>query len=165
MTIVGHWHTSWTVEDIENSLRFYCDGLGFRIVHRQEQANPYTEQLVGLAGAHLKAALLALPDQPLPLSGHLIELIEYVNPRGVRLDTPPNNIGASHIALITSDVQAMHERLQAYGARFISPPVSITAGINKGGATCYLRDPDGFIVELMQPPAWRLLGHPRPEEG
>jgi hypothetical protein len=28
--------------------------------------------------------------------------------------------------------------------------------INQGGCVCYLRDPDGFKLELMQPPTWRF---------
>jgi hypothetical protein len=36
--------------------------------------------------------------------------------------------------------------------------------MNKGGFTCYMRDPDGFIIELMQPPRWRLEGRAAPEE-
>lgn len=163
--IIGHWHTSWTVSDLERALVFYCEGLGFEVVHLQEQANEYTEQLVGLKGAHLKAALLAFPSQPKPLSGHVLELIEYVRPLGKRLDSPPNNIGAAHVALVTTDVAMMYKRMVNYGAVFISLPVAITAGINQGGSTCYMRDPDGFIVELMQPPAWRLEGKPRLSEG
>jgi catechol 2,3-dioxygenase-like lactoylglutathione lyase family enzyme len=162
--IIGHWHTSWTIDDMDRSLRFYCEGLGFELVHRQEQASGYTDLLVGLRDAHLIAALLKIGGQPAPLSGHVIELIQYVHPKGFRLDTPPNNVGAAHIALITTDANGMHERMLGYGARFVSPPVAITAGINKGGYTCYMRDPDGFTIELMQPPVWRLRGEPRPTE-
>ncbi|MCM0018697.1 MAG: VOC family protein [Tagaea sp.] len=162
--IVGHWHTSWTVEDIDRSLRFYCEGLGFELVHRQEQSKGYTDTLVGIQDAHLIAALLKFGGQPAPLSGHTIELIEYVRPKGVRLDTPPNNVGAAHIALIATDARAMHARMLGFGARFVSPPVAITGGINKGGYTCYMRDPDGFTIELMQPPEWRLRGEPHPKE-
>jgi hypothetical protein len=36
----------------------------------------------------------------------------------------------------------------------LSPgPVPITAGINRGAQALYLRDPDGFTIELFQPPA------------
>ena len=36
---------------------------------------------------------------------------------------------------------------------FVSPPVEVDTGINRGGLALYLRDPDGITVELFQPPA------------
>ena len=36
---------------------------------------------------------------------------------------------------------------------FVSPPVEVDTGVNRGGLALYLRDPDGITVELFQPPA------------
>jgi len=49
----------------------------------------------------------------------------------------------------------LHERLVAAGVSFVSPPVEVDTGINAGGYGLYLRDPDGIMVELFQPPAPR----------
>ena len=38
------------------------------------------------------------------------------------------------------------------GVRFVNPPVAVTSGINTGAVACYLRDPDGHTIELIQPP-------------
>jgi hypothetical protein len=35
--------------------------------------------------------------------------------------------------------------------KFLSAPVPITAGVNAGAYAVYLRDPDGFTIELVQP--------------
>jgi hypothetical protein len=35
---------------------------------------------------------------------------------------------------------------------FVSPPVEVDTGINRGGFGLYLKDPDGITVELFQPP-------------
>jgi len=154
----GMWHASWTVENMERTLPFYVDLLGMEVVHTQIQDNEYTRKLVGIPGAKLKAVLLKFRETPPGLSGHVIELMEYLAPKGVKIDTKPCNVGAAHFALITRDVKSMHARLSAAGVEFVSEPVAITAGINEGGCTCYLHDPDGFTLELMQPPAWRLEG-------
>jgi catechol 2,3-dioxygenase-like lactoylglutathione lyase family enzyme len=153
--LLGIWHISWTVSDLERSKAFYAT-LGFELIHYQEQKNEYTEKFVGLPGAHLKAALMKFADTPPGLSGHVIELIEYVSPKGMHLHPRPCDINSAHLAVITNDVQELHQRMLAAGASFVSPPVAITAGINQGGFTCYMRDSDGFTVELMQPPRWRL---------
>lgn len=160
--LLGIWHVSWTVSDIARSQAFY-EALGFELIHFQEQKNEYTEKLVGLEGAHLKAALMKMADVAPGLSGHVIELIEYVAPKGRQLDLKPCDLASAHLAVITDNAQELHERMVAAGGVFNSPPVAITAGINKGGFTCYMRDPDGFTVELMQPPRWRLDGKSGPD--
>lgn len=43
-------------------------------------------------------------------------------------------------------------RLLDQGVRFVSPPTPVTSGVNAGALGCYPRDPDGFTVELFQPP-------------
>lgn len=160
--LFGIWHVSWTVTDIVRSQRFY-ETLGFELVHYQEGKNAYTEKLVGLPGAHLKAALMKLKDTPAGLSGHVIELIEYVSPKGEHLRPRPCDVNSAHLALITDNAPELHRRMVEAGAVFVSPPVAITEGINRGGFTCYMRDPDGFTIELMQPPKWRFEGKPGPE--
>ena len=47
---------------------------------------------------------------------------------------------------------ACHADLKAKGVRFKSEPVSITAGPNAGGLVVYFYDPDGYTLELFQPP-------------
>lgn len=150
--ILAPWHTSWTVSDLSVSERFFCDLLGFTVVHRQEQNNPYTSRLVGIPEVHLKVIQLALPKGQAMWSGQILELVEYVSPKGVRLDTTPNNVCAAHFAMLTDDALDDYQRLIAAGVRFLSPPNAITAGINRGGFTCYFKDPDDFTLELMQPP-------------
>lgn len=156
----GIWHFSFTVADIERSIRFYRDLLGFELVHEQEQQNAYTSQLVGYANAHLKVAQFAVPGQPRGLSSHDLELVEYVNPRGTRGDTNICNPGAAHLAICVDDIQDRYEMLHSAGVQFNSPPTAITAGVNVGGFTCYFRDPDQIVLEMVQPPARRLAnGH------
>ena len=46
----------------------------------------------------------------------------------------------------------MHARLGAHDVPFLSPPVLVDTGANAGGHGLYLRDPDGALVELFQPP-------------
>jgi hypothetical protein len=46
----------------------------------------------------------------------------------------------------------LYEELQTRGATFAGAPVLITAGPNRGGYGVYLRDPNGILIELFQPP-------------
>lgn len=161
--LLGVWHASWTVSDIQRSIDFYSE-LGFELIHLQHQDNEYTGKLVGLPNTHLIAALMKLKGVSPGLSGHVIELVEYVSPKGRHLEGRPCDITSAHLALISDNSHELYERMLRVDAEFVSPPVPITAGINKGGFTCYMHDPDGFVIELMQPPKWRLDGKASPDE-
>ncbi|HEX9114566.1 MAG TPA: VOC family protein [Anaerolineae bacterium] len=150
--LVAPWHFSFTVGDIERSILFYRDTLGLELVHRQEQANAYTRKFVGYPDAHLRVAQFRIAAWPVPRSGHLLELVEYVAPRGVKVDTRTLNPGTAHLAFEVEDLAAEYERLRGLGVRFRSEPVAIEAGINRGGYTVYFLDPDDITLEMIQPP-------------
>ncbi|MGP3932732.1 VOC family protein [Nonomuraea sp. KM88] len=160
----GVWHFSFTVADLDRSVAFYRDLLGFALVHRQEQDNAYTRGLVGYPDAVLRVAQLAVPGQPRGVSTHDLELVEYVRPRGRPRDPARHLPGAAHLALTVEDARAEHARLSAAGVSFVNPPAEITAGVNKGGYACYFLDPDAITLELVQPPA-NPLGRSGEEAG
>jgi catechol 2,3-dioxygenase-like lactoylglutathione lyase family enzyme len=99
----GVWHFSFTVSDLDRSVAFYRDLLGFELVHVQEQDNAYTRRLVGFPDAVLRAAQLAVPGQPRGLSTHDLELVEYIEPKGSRGDGRINDPGAAHLAVTVED--------------------------------------------------------------
>ncbi|PXY29081.1 hypothetical protein BAY59_15735 [Prauserella coralliicola] len=152
----GVWHFSFTVSDLDVSVAFYRDRLGFELVHTQEQRNAYTSALVGYPDAHLRVAQLAVPGQPRNVSSHDLELVQYLNPVGRRLGIEIRDPGAAHLALTVDDIHERYAELSAAGVKFYSPPNAITAGVNEGGFTCYFEDPDGAVLEMVQPPAHRM---------
>ena len=151
--LIDTWHFSFTVSDIERSVKFYRDVLGMELVHKQEQANAYTRKFVGYPDAHLKVAQLKIKGRQPGRSGHLLELVEYVAPKGQKVDTRTPNPGTAHLAFEVDDIQAEYHRMVELGVRFRSEPVAIEAGINRGGYTVYFLDPDDITLEIIQPPA------------
>lgn len=150
--LVNLWHFSFTVSNLETSIQFYKDVLGMTLVHQQEQANEYTAKLVGYENAHLKVAQLTIEGVDTPRSGHLLELVEYVYPDCQATDTEICRAGTAHLAFLVDDAWAEYERMKALEVEFKSPPNAITAGINKGGFTCYFYDPDKITLEIVQAP-------------
>jgi catechol 2,3-dioxygenase-like lactoylglutathione lyase family enzyme len=151
MAVRSIFHVGFVVRDLDASIRFYSEGLGLRLRHRQTQDNEYTRCLVGYPDAKLRIAQFLLPEGDPPESGHILELIQYDVPEGGPADLERNTIGAGHLAFLVDDIEAMTERLTALGAKPLSPPNEITEGINKGGKALYLHDPDGATLELLQP--------------
>jgi lactoylglutathione lyase len=145
-------HFSFTVSDIERSIDWYTRVLGLELVHRQRQENEYTQILVGIPGAVLEVAQFAVPGVPPTRSTHMLELVEYVTPRGDQFgELPTNTVGCAHLALMVTDIHERYERMSGEGVAFRNPPVAITEGANAGGFACYFHDPDGITLELLQP--------------
>jgi len=141
-------HTCYTVSDLERSLAFYRDLLGCEVIATQEKEGGYLAAIVGYPDAHVRMAHLRVPG-----GEHLIELFEYLAPEGGKADVEPRNVGASHVCFIVDDLPALYERLRERGVEsFVSPPVEVDTGLNRGGFALYVRDPDGITVELFQPP-------------
>lgn len=110
--IVGHWHTAFTVSDIERSVGFYTELPNFEVVHWQRQSNAYTRKFVGYPDADLKAAMLKIKgDKNTGVSGHLLKLNQYYAPEGKKVDVQTRNTGAAHLAFVTDDIHQTHEFL------------------------------------------------------
>lgn len=150
-------HFSFTVSDLDAAVEWCENVLGLELVHRQRQDNPYTCSLVGMPDAVLDVAQLAIPGSPPRYSTHMLELIQYQAPPGrTAAALPTNDVGVAHLALMVTDIHARYERMSRAGTEFVSPPVEITEGANRGGWACYLRGPDGITFELLQPSAERV---------
>jgi catechol 2,3-dioxygenase-like lactoylglutathione lyase family enzyme len=147
MGVIGFFHTGFTVADMARSLSFYRDLLGLEVVAEQVAEAEYLGRVVGFPGVRMKQAFLRVPGD-----GHRLELLEYLTHRGEPTPRETNRPGNGHICLHVDDLAATHARLLAAGVTFMSEPVEITAGVNRGARAVYARDPDGFTVELFQRP-------------
>ena len=150
--IRGISHFSFTVSDLDASVDWYVDRLGFAVLRRQRQDTPYTAELLGLPDAVIDVAILR-PPQDHGLSAAALELIQYVEPIPAGDQPAPGDFGFAHLSLVVDDIHRLHRDLSGKGVVFRSPPVAITAGVNVGGYVCYFVDPDGNGLELFQPPA------------
>jgi lactoylglutathione lyase len=144
MPIVGTHHTAFQVADLERSLAFYRDLLGFELVWKRVNREDYVRRIVGYPEAELHQALLRFPS-----SEHCLELIDYRGVERTPVDTQPPNPGTAHICLIARGLRDVYERLVAAGVEAVSEPVHVTSGPNKGRLAVYMVDPDGFRVELL----------------
>ena len=54
------YHTGFVVRDIEESVAFYTDVMGLKLLFRTERTGEFIEKVVGFKGAHLKGAFLSM---------------------------------------------------------------------------------------------------------
>ena len=139
-------HFSFTVSNLQKTVDFYTDILGMEVFSFADREQEYSEKVTGIKGSYLNIAYVKG-------YGTIVELIEYVgsDKRGNRSSS--ENIGAGHICFNVSNLNDMVADWKKKGISFKSDPVPVVAGANKGGQVVYAEDPDGIIVELIEPPA------------
>ncbi len=117
----GVHHIALTTPDMEKSVRFYCDLLGFETVERFYDENEESEIVF------------------LSLGNVLLELLA---------PSTLKEFGCSssfHIAFAVSDVRLIYETLKAQGVHFSLPPTD-----SHGFRYAYFSGPMGEILEIMQ---------------
>jgi putative intracellular protease/amidase/catechol 2,3-dioxygenase-like lactoylglutathione lyase family enzyme len=116
-----------TVTDIDRSLNYYEKIFGARILSRGDGNAPGYLQLANI-WMILNVGGGPTPDKPT-----------------VALSVPdPNHIN-SFMNFRVADIQACYELWKSRGAEFITEPKD-----KYGETRCYIRDPDGYIIEVGQ---------------
>jgi glyoxylase I family protein len=145
--IIAADHTGFTVANIERSLAFWQNVLGFELSHRAHHTGDLASEVTGVSGAEILIAVLKAP-------GHRIELLEYLAPPDrKRADLRPCDVGFAHVALMVDNLDAVLKAIAASNWTAAGQPQTLKNGPNAGRRVAYVRDPDGTTIELMQPPA------------
>src|SRR5258708_8665582 len=143
-------HVGLTVADLDRALEFWCGRLGLPLLNRGTETGADIASLIGEDSVELEIADLDGGD------GRIIELIRYIRPAGRPIQPRSSDPGSAHIALRGADLYAALERLHGSQGRQISrSPVVLhdPGGAWDGVTCCYIADPDGNILELIQRPA------------
>jgi glyoxylase I family protein len=142
-------HTGITVSNLDRSLAFWRDVLGFELSHTAHQTGELAKEITGVADAEINLAVVKAPG------GHKIELLEYLAPpeRMRHVNLRPCDVGSVHVALIVDDLEAVLSAIKASGWKAAGKPQTLQSGPNAGKRVVYVRDADGTTIEFMQPPA------------
>ena len=153
INITGLDHVGFSVSNMDTSIDFYKILLQSDPIMRRFYPEQYVATVVGDDKIAMDAAFFKIGS-----SNVILELLEYQIPPNARVDMETYNVGNGHLCLIVDDLDAEYERLMPHKMAFRSPKaISIPIGPYKGGKACYLRDPDGISIELLQPP---ISGNP-----
>jgi len=136
-----------TVREMNRSVKFYSEVLGFKKISDVEWVGQEYEQLEGIFGLHIRVARLQLGDE-------IIELTDYLTSGGRRIpeDAKSNDLVFQHIAIVVSDMEKAYERLRKFNVEYVSTapqtlPKSIPGA--EGIKAFYFHDPDGHNLELI----------------
>ena len=133
--INGISHVAMVVGDLEKSLSFYRDLLGFSSARFLDRPDG------------MKIAFLAQPGHEAG-GQYEIELLSYPSPAVLPEEArPANTVGLRHIALVVDNIDEVHANLRAHGVEFAREPWIPSPNLPK---LCSMTDPDGISIELVQ---------------
>jgi glyoxylase I family protein len=142
-------HINIVVADLDRSVKFYTEVLGFAKTKEAWLEGEWIDRIVGLRGVRAWVAYVVAPaGEP------RIELLCYEAPQGEALaaNARANTVGLRHVALRVDDMAAMVARLRGAGVKLFSEPVHVPGDVVKHEAgektLVYFLDPDGVILEL-----------------
>ena len=137
--ILGLRHVGLVVSDLEASLRFYRDVLGFQHVTKAYEYGRAISAMLGVQDAKVTTVKLVSPN------GGMIELLHFDWPDSKPVERMIYDLGFSHIAVTVQNLDKEYQRLKLCGVDFLSAPV------HSGNAlVCFALDPDGNKVEIVQ---------------
>jgi lactoylglutathione lyase len=117
-------HTCYRIGDIDRSVAFYT-ALGFEELARMPIRDEAINVFMGLPG-----------------DGARLELTYNHGVDSYELGT-----GYNHIAVTVEDLDARLEELGKQGIEPEKPPYTVREG---GSRLCFVRDPDGYRIELIE---------------
>jgi catechol 2,3-dioxygenase-like lactoylglutathione lyase family enzyme len=141
--ITGFNHTSFTVSDMDKSVRFWTEKLGFKAASVSPRSGKWQEDVTGIAGASLLVAHLYG-------HGHHIEFVQYLKGAMAGVAPQPALVGAAHVCLEVDDIDSTWNELLAAGAVPQGQIAAVDVGPVKGCKAAYIRDPSGIIIELLE---------------
>ncbi len=135
-------HVGLVVADLEKSLKFWCDTMGFVVSRQMEESGPHIDAIMGLKDVRVTTAKLAAPD------GNLLELLCFhSHPDKPQWEGKPYSTGFTHIALTVQDLDETLRRLKLVGATVPEEPQLSPDGQVK---VIYASGPEGVLLELVE---------------
>ena len=127
--------------DIEKSLFFYREILGFKVKQDYIDDSPYIGRLTGIDCVSIRMIKLAVND------GFVIELVSHMTHLTRAPSLPVYTPGLSHLALEIENSAQIYQRLVDQGVHVFSEPLASADGIAK---VFFCSDPDDVRIELVE---------------
>jgi glyoxylase I family protein len=132
-------HTAVCTNDIEESLRFWRDGMGFEITMDHTFDGPWTKLFRG-PGDHLRSIFLGDPRDP---SGGILELVDFGNaPDDDRPTTA--KVGFFLVSVYDAEIDVLLDRLGEMGLAG-----SLRRETVAGVEMAVVEDPNGVMIEIV----------------
>ena len=146
LKVMATAHTGITVSDLDRSLTFYRDVLGFEASAPLECSGEIYGLITGVPSAAMRIAYVHAP-------GHTLELLQYTSPEDKQpARSRPCDPGAMHMAFRVKDIERLVRTIEAAGVQAVCPfvPAFPEGHRSHGLKAVYTRDPDGVVLEFTE---------------
>jgi catechol 2,3-dioxygenase-like lactoylglutathione lyase family enzyme len=135
-------HVGIVVDDLVAATAFFL-ALGLTVEGEGQVEGGWVDRVVGLEGVRVEYATVEAPDG----QGRL-ELVKFHSPSALGGDghAPANTLGLRHVAFEVDDIDAAVATVRARGGELVEQ-VENYEDIYR---LCYVRGPEGIIVELAE---------------
>ena len=135
-------HIGIVVDDLESATSFFLE-LGLELQGNTRVGGGWVDRINGLEGVDAEITMLATPD-----GDGVVELAKYHAPPGPAGDprAPANTPGFRHLLFRVDDLQETLGRLRNHGAELVGE----VEQYEDMYLLCYLRGPEGIIIELAE---------------
>ncbi len=126
---------------MENSLKFYRDLLGLKIIKDMDEQGVYIDNMLSLDNVQVRTIKMSAD-----IGNTLIELLDFKS----HIDDEIRNFyttGVSHVALTVDNLDDLYKNLSANNISFNAPPQESPDGLVK---VTFCNDPDGTPIELVE---------------
>lgn len=136
-------HVGIVVEDLAAATEFFVE-LGLEVQGEGQVEGTGVDRIVGLEGVRSEVVMLQTAD-----GQRRLELAKFHSPPspGRDLHEPANKPGIRHLAFVVEDIDTIVAGLQARGTELVGELVRYEDSYR----LCYVRGPEGIIVELAEP--------------
>ena len=139
--VIGYRHTGIIVNNMADSLKFYKDYLGLKVIQEFTDKSEYINKITGITNGVVHFIKLKMPDNT------VLELLEYpshkTNPHKLSI----LNVGIAHIALRVKSAKKAYDFLKLKNIKVLSKPVLSSEGIAK---VFFCIDPNNIRVEIVE---------------
>jgi catechol 2,3-dioxygenase-like lactoylglutathione lyase family enzyme len=139
-----------TVSNMDRSVRFFHEVLGFKKISDAEIQGSEYENLEGLFGLRMRIVRMQLGDETIDLTDYLTS-----GGRSIPEDARSNDLIFQHIAVVVSNMDQAYAWVRKHMVMYVSTGPQTLPASNKAAAgikAFYFHDPDMHNIELISFP-------------
>tara|TARA_B100000073_G_scaffold329247_1_gene316591 strand:+ start:14 stop:445 length:432 start_codon:yes stop_codon:yes gene_type:complete len=133
-------HFGIVVKDLEDSLFFYENLLGFKVFKKMKESGPEISTFLGIN--NVEVTTVKMKNQ----FNQMIELLSYTKQKNNN-DIVINQLGPTHIALSVSNLDDLYQNFKNQNIEFISSPIITN---DKFAKVAFCKAPEGTFIELVE---------------
>ena len=144
------YHVGLTVSDLERSIAFYRDVLGLEFQGEIFMEGEETDKMFRRVNCKARVAYL---NGSKAVEAPPVELIQFVNNEVKKVPSDLFTTSISEVCFYTDDIDSAYKHLVDNNVECLAEPQYFDFRADGFGESraFYFRDPDGIILEMMQP--------------